>query len=69
MSALFDFHMRIVDRDVDPYYFTNWDRAKPIVCRGATEKEAAQKAAAAMGPARSGRYWVYKVDRIVEAAS
>jgi hypothetical protein len=68
MSAEFDFHMRGVDRDRDPYYYTNWDNAIPLVIRATNRREAVNKADAAMGPCRSGRYWVFKVDRI-EAAS
>lgn len=68
MTAEFEYVLRYTDRDVDPYYYTNWDRGGKITARGTTKQDAINKAAAALGHAGSGRYWVFRVVAISEAA-
>lgn len=71
--AEFDFEMRLAVACGEGYYVTRWDRAKSITVRAATEKEAAAKAAAALGPAgKAGLsssirpYWTWHTDAIRE---
>ena len=66
MSAEFEFVLRYTDRDVDPYYYTNWDRGGQMSVRGASKQEAINKADAALGSAGSGRYWVFRVLKMQE---
>lgn len=65
---MFEFTMRAVHRDRDPYYYTNWDNAQRMTVRGDTKQEAINKADAMLGPAPRGRYWVFQVDDIKEVS-
>lgn len=71
---MFEFDLRLTSADPEGFYYTRWDRAKKITVRAKTAKEAAAKAAKALGdPKQTGTwasnpYWVYKVDAVREVA-
>ena len=68
MSArLFDFDLLMAQADREGYYFTRWDLATPITVRAATQQQAINDAAAALGQPRRGRYWVARVKKVVAA--
>ncbi len=68
----FEFDLHLTSADRDGYYVTRWDRARSITVRAADVKEAAAKAAKALGDPRSTgtwaarAYWVYKCDAVRE---
>lgn len=68
----FEFDLRLASADREGYYYTRWDRAIKITVTAQTEKEAARKAAKALGdPRRTGTwasdpYWVYRCDAVRE---
>ena len=68
MSArLFDFDLLMAQADRKGYYYTRWDLATPITVRAATQQQAINDAAAALGQPRRGRYWVARVKKVVAA--
>ena len=68
MSArLFDFDLLMAHADREGYYYTRWDLATPITVRAATQQQAINDAAAALGQPRRGRYWVARVKKVVAA--
>ena len=68
MSArLFDFDLLMAQADREGYYYTRWDLATPITVRAATQQQAINDAAAALGQPRRGRYWVARVKKVVAA--
>ena len=68
MSArLFDFDLVLAQADREGYYYTRWDLATPITVRAATQQQAINDAAAALGQPRRGRYWVARVKKVVAA--
>ena len=68
MSArLFDFDLLMAQADREGYYYTRWDLATPITVRAATQQQAINDAAAALGEPRRGRYWVARVKKVVAA--
>lgn len=68
----FEFDLRLASADAEGYYYTRWDRSKSITVVASNVKEAASKAAAALGDPRSTgtwaarAYWVYKCDAVRE---
>lgn len=67
-SHLFDFDLRLAQADREGYYHTRWDQAIPITVRAATQQQAINDAAAALGEPRRGRYWVARVKKVTAAA-
>ena len=68
MSArLFDFDLLLAQADREGYYYTRWDQATPITVRAATQQQAINDAAAALGAPRRGRYWVARVKKVAAA--
>ena len=68
MSApLFDFDLRLAQADREGYYYTRWDQATPVTVRATDQQTAINQAAAALGPARPGRYWVARVNKVTMA--
>ena len=71
----FEYDLRLASADPEGYYYTSWDRAKKITVRAATTKEAASKAAAALGDPKStgtwasNPYWVFKCDAVREVSA
>lgn len=65
----FVFKMRAAQADRTGYYYTRWDQATPIEVVAASKKEALNKAEAVLGEPRTGRYWSYMVDKIVDVAA
>ena len=63
---LFEFDMRVASADKEGYYYTRWDQAYPITLTAENKQEAVNKAVAAMGEPRSGRYWTVVTDKIRE---
>lgn len=68
MSALFDFDLLLAQADREGYYYTRWDQATRITVRAATQQEAINAAAAALGAPRRGRYWVARTKSVTAAA-
>ena len=68
MSArLYDFDLVLAQADREGYYYTRWDLATPITVRAATQQQAINDAAAALGEPRRGRYWVARVKKVTAA--
>ena len=68
MSArLFDFDLVLAQADREGYYYTRWDLATPITVRAATQQQAINDAATALGQPRRGRYWVGRVKKVTSA--
>lgn len=65
---MFHFSFIYVDRPDDSYYLPRWDLAKPIDVVAETERDAINKAAAALGEAGSHRHWVFDVKAIRDVA-
>ena len=63
----FDFDLLMAQADREGYYYTRWDLATPITVRAATQQQAINDAAAALGQPRRGRYWVARVKKVVAA--
>lgn len=72
---VFEYDLRLTSADPEGYYYTRWDRAQKITVQGATVKEAAKKAADALGDPKStgtwasNPYWVYKCDAVREVSA
>ena len=66
-ARLFDFDLVLAQADREGYYYTRWDLATPITVRAATQQQAINDAAAALGQPRRGRYWVARVKKVVAA--
>lgn len=64
MSVEFEFKMRYVDRDLDPYYYTNWDRAVSVTIKAPTRDEAFVVLWNMLGAAPRGRKWVAHIDSV-----
>ncbi len=60
------FVMRAAQADIEGYYYTRWDTATPIEVKAETKQEAIDKAVKILGPPRSGRYWTFEIDKIIE---
>lgn len=69
MTTLFDFDLRLAQADREGYYYTRWDLATPVTIRAATQQEAVDNAARALGEPRRGRYWVAQVDKVTAAVT
>lgn len=67
-DALFDFDLLMAQADSEGYYYTDWSKATPITVRAATQQAAINKAAAALGDPRRGRYWTARVKQVTDAA-
>ena len=63
------FHMQAARADRTGYYYTRWDQATPIVADVETKQQAINDAAAALGEAGPGRYWLFQVDRVTPACN
>lgn len=68
MSALFDFDLLLAEADREGYYHTRWDLGTRVTVRSETKQDAINKAAAALGAPRPGRYWAAKVKSVTDAA-
>lgn len=62
-DALFIFELQAVERRDDPYYVTNWDKAKPITVVAETQQQAIDKADSALGKVGSNHHWVFRLIR------
>ncbi|MBF4549689.1 hypothetical protein [Pseudoclavibacter sp. VKM Ac-2888] len=67
-GPVFEYEMRVASADREGYYITRWDQATPVTANAATKQDAVNKACAQMGPARPGRYWTVKVDKVREVS-
>lgn len=65
-EAVAQFHMRRAEADREGYYVTRWDRATPMTVLAPDQPAAVSKATAFSGPAKTGKYWTFIVDRIEE---
>ena len=57
----------LMSPETEADYYTRWDLATPITVRAATQQQAINDAAAALGQPRRGRYWVARVKKVVAA--
>lgn len=55
------FECRVVDCDIEGYYYPRWDKATPVTVDAATRQDAINQACAVMGECRRGRYWGVRV--------
>ena len=66
-APIFEFDLRLLERDSTNYYYPRWDLAQAITVRASSQQDAINKAAKVLGgPSRRGWVWTAKVDAIRE---
>lgn len=65
---MFDYKMRALNRDADPYYLSDWGKAAKLCIRAPTQKDAINIAIEAIGDPGPHRKWVFITDHIASSA-
>jgi hypothetical protein len=60
------FKGKALEKDIEGYYYPNWDRAEPFTVTASNKREAMTKAVDVLGITRPGYSWLFKFNSIEE---